>query len=278
MLPTAAVFTVKEHMLLRIIIYLFQFLLCLIQVILAYRHLWNRLRWQHSIIDLTTIRRIRDSHYLLNNLLSTQHNDVNHGLYLPNQPCLWHPVVQCPQPPHRPPPGNHRFPPLSIACPVHCHHIPTTKHLCHQPKGTTNDHRVPQGRACLPQDAQMTAWDGWPECHRAPLILWGLACQHRCQLGRSRLGTCATMGTTAAAATSQVMLRLSSLHPTVIAALDTTHALTRVIMMTTKHQTSWTYMVKKSTITLINICHGIWIWRGASVTITVWTPTLCNPD
>ena len=44
MLPIATVFTVKEHMLLRIIIYLFQFLLCLTQVILAYRCLWNRLR------------------------------------------------------------------------------------------------------------------------------------------------------------------------------------------------------------------------------------------
>ena len=33
--PIAAVFTVKEHMLLKIIIYLFQFLLCSIQVILA---------------------------------------------------------------------------------------------------------------------------------------------------------------------------------------------------------------------------------------------------
>ena len=42
----AAVFTVKEHMFLRIIIYLFQFLLCLIQVTLAlaYCCLWNRLK------------------------------------------------------------------------------------------------------------------------------------------------------------------------------------------------------------------------------------------
>ena len=107
--PIAAVFTVKEHILLRTIIYLFQFLLCLIQVILAYRRLWNRLRWQHSIIDLTTIRRIRDSHYHLNNPLSTQHNNVNNGLYLPNQPCLWHPVIQHLQPPRHPPPGNHQF-------------------------------------------------------------------------------------------------------------------------------------------------------------------------
>ena len=87
--PITAVFTAKEHMLLRIIIYLFQFLLCSIQVILAYCRLWNRLRQQHSIIDLTTIRRICDSRYLLSNLLSMPHNNnVNNGLYLPNQPCL----------------------------------------------------------------------------------------------------------------------------------------------------------------------------------------------
>ena len=85
--PIATVFTVKEHTLLRIIIYLFQFLLCVTQVILAYRHLWNRLRRQQSIIDLTTIRRIHDSHYHLSNPLSThRYNNINNGLYLPNQP------------------------------------------------------------------------------------------------------------------------------------------------------------------------------------------------
>ena len=87
--PIATVFTVKEHMLLRIIIYLFQFLLCSTQVILAYRRLWNRLRRQQSIIDLTTIRRICDPRYLLSNPLSTQHNNnINNGLFLPNQPRL----------------------------------------------------------------------------------------------------------------------------------------------------------------------------------------------
>ena len=87
--PITTVFTVKEHTLLRIIIYLFQFLLCSIQVILAYRRLWNRLRQQQSIIDLTAIRRIRDSHYQLSNLLSMHHyNNVNNGLYHPNQPRL----------------------------------------------------------------------------------------------------------------------------------------------------------------------------------------------
>jgi hypothetical protein len=89
----AAVFTVKEHMLLRIIIYLFQFLLCLIQVILAYRHLRNRLRQTQTITQLTSIR-IRDSHYRLSNLPLPPHNNHNdHGLYLPNQPRLLHPIV-----------------------------------------------------------------------------------------------------------------------------------------------------------------------------------------
>jgi hypothetical protein len=89
----AAVFTVKEHMLLRIIIYLFQFLLCLIQVILAYRRLRNRLRQTRMITHLTSIR-IRDSHYRLSNLPSLPHNNNNdHGLYLPDQPRLLRPVV-----------------------------------------------------------------------------------------------------------------------------------------------------------------------------------------
>jgi hypothetical protein len=78
----AAVFTVKEHMLLRIIIYLFQFLLCLIQVTLAYCRLRNRLRQTRTITHLTSIR-IRDSHYQLSNLLSPPHsNNENHGLSL----------------------------------------------------------------------------------------------------------------------------------------------------------------------------------------------------
>ena len=185
MLPIAAVFTVKEHMLLRIIIYLFQFLLCVTQVILAYCHLWNRLRQQQSIIDLTTIRRVRNSHYHLSNPLSThRYNNVNNGLYLPNQPCLWRPVVQHLWLPHRPPPGNHWFPPLSITCLVHCHHIPTAKHLRRQPKGTTNNYWVPQGRACSHQDAQTAPRHVGRQRRRTPLPLWWLAHQHRCQLGR----------------------------------------------------------------------------------------------
>ena len=179
MLPIATVFTVKEHTLPRITIYLFQFLLCSIQVILAYRCLWNRLRRQQSIIDLTTIRRIRDSRYHLSNPLSTPpYNNVNNdGLYLLNQPCLWCLFIQCPWPPRCPPPGNHWFPPLPIARPVYCHHIPTTKHLCHQQKGTTNNHRVPQGRAHLHQDAQTSPRHGGWQCCWAPLPLQGLACQ-----------------------------------------------------------------------------------------------------
>jgi hypothetical protein len=89
----AAVFTVKEHMLLRIIIYLFQFLLCLIQVTLAYRRLRNRLRQTRMITHLSSIR-IRDSHYRLSNLLSPPHSNNNdHGLSLPDQPRLLRPVV-----------------------------------------------------------------------------------------------------------------------------------------------------------------------------------------
>ena len=56
--PVAVAFTVKGHTILRIIIYLFQFLLCLSQVILAYRCLWNRLKQQQTITDLATIRRM----------------------------------------------------------------------------------------------------------------------------------------------------------------------------------------------------------------------------
>ena len=42
-----------------------------------------------SIIDLTTIRRICNSHYRLSNLLSMhRYNHVNNGLYHPNQPRL----------------------------------------------------------------------------------------------------------------------------------------------------------------------------------------------
>jgi hypothetical protein len=58
----AAVFTAKEHMLLRIIIYLLQFLLCLIQVTLSYRRFRNRLRQAQMTTHLTAIRR-RNSHY-----------------------------------------------------------------------------------------------------------------------------------------------------------------------------------------------------------------------
>jgi hypothetical protein len=91
-IPTA-VFTVKEHTLLRIIIYLFQFLLCLIQVTLTYRCLRNRLRQTRTITHLTSIR-IRDSHYRLSNLLSPPHsNNESHGLFLPDQPRLLRPVV-----------------------------------------------------------------------------------------------------------------------------------------------------------------------------------------
>ena len=254
MLPIAAVFTVKEHTLLRIIIYLFQFLLCVTQVILAYCRLWNRLRWQQSIIDLTTIRRrIHNSRYLLSNPLSMQHNNINNGLYLPNQPCLWHPIIQCPWPPRCPPPGNHWFPPLPVARLVHGHHIPTAEHLHRQPMGAANNHQVPQGRVHPNQDAQMSPWHGRQQCCRTPLPLWGLARQQWCQLGRSELGTNAAMGTTAAATTTtrQMTLRLPRLRPTVIAAPDTTCKLMRAITMTTKHQTSQTYTVTKSTITLI---------------------------
>ena len=90
--PIADVFTVKEHMLLRIIIYLFQFLLCSIQVLLAYHHLWNRLRQEQTVTHLTTIR-ICDSHYHPINLHSTHHNN-NHGHYLPSQPHLQCPSIQ----------------------------------------------------------------------------------------------------------------------------------------------------------------------------------------
>ena len=63
----------------------------------------------------------------------------------------------------------------------------------------------------------------------------------------------ATMGTTAAATTTtrRMTLRLPCLHPTVIAALDTTREPMKAITMTTKHQTLQTYTVTKSTITLI---------------------------
>jgi hypothetical protein len=89
----ATVFTVKEHMLLRTIIYLFQFLLCLIQVTLAYRRLRNRLRQTRTITHLSSIR-IRDSHYQLSNLLSPPHSNNNdHGLSLPDQPRLLRPVI-----------------------------------------------------------------------------------------------------------------------------------------------------------------------------------------
>jgi hypothetical protein len=93
--PIAIVFTAKEHMLLKITIYLFQFLLCLIQVMLAYRRLRNRLRQMQTITHLTSIR-IRDLHYRLSNLPSPPHNNNNdHGLYLPNQPRLLCPIIQC---------------------------------------------------------------------------------------------------------------------------------------------------------------------------------------
>jgi hypothetical protein len=84
--PTAVVFTVKGHTNLGIIIYLFQFLLCLTQVILAYRRLRNQLRQAQTIMHLNSIR-IHDSRYHLSNLpLPHPNNNNDHGLYLPNQP------------------------------------------------------------------------------------------------------------------------------------------------------------------------------------------------
>jgi hypothetical protein len=81
---TAAVFTAKEHMLLRIIIYLLQFLLCLIQVTLSYRRFRNRLRQVQTTTHLTAIRR-RNSHYCLSNSPSLQTRNSN-GLFLLNHP------------------------------------------------------------------------------------------------------------------------------------------------------------------------------------------------
>jgi hypothetical protein len=89
---TATVFTAKDHMLLRIIIYLLQFLLCLIQVTLSYRRFRNRLRQVQTMTHLTAIRR-RDSHYCLSNLPS-QHISDNNGLYLLDQPRLKRPSLQ----------------------------------------------------------------------------------------------------------------------------------------------------------------------------------------
>jgi hypothetical protein len=86
----------------RIMASMFQFLLCLIQVTLAYRRLRNRLRQTRTITHLTSIR-IRDSHYRLSNLPSPPHsNNDDHGLSLPDQPRLLRPIVQCPglPPPH----------------------------------------------------------------------------------------------------------------------------------------------------------------------------------
>jgi hypothetical protein len=73
---TAAVFTAKEHMLLRIIIYLLQFLLCLIQVTLSYRRFRNRLRQVQTTTHLTAIRR-HDSHYCLSNSPSLHTRNSN---------------------------------------------------------------------------------------------------------------------------------------------------------------------------------------------------------
>ena len=168
--PITAVFTVKEHTLLRITIYLFQFLLCLIQVILAYCCLWNRLKWQHTITDLTTIRRIHDSHYHPNNPLSMQHNN-DHGLYLPNQPRIWYPGLQWSWPPHLPPPGNHRFPPLPVAHPVCCHRILTTEHHCCQRKGKGHNCQIPQGGMRMSQDPLRPPWDGREEHRQARRVL-----------------------------------------------------------------------------------------------------------
>jgi hypothetical protein len=108
--------------------YLFQFLLCLIQVILAYRRLRNRLRQTRTITHLTSIR-IRDSHYRLSNLPSPPHNNNNdHGLYLPDQPCLLRPIVYRPGPPPPHPPGNHGFPTLPVAYPLRCRHTHTARY------------------------------------------------------------------------------------------------------------------------------------------------------
>ena len=281
MLPVAIAFTVKGHTTLRIIIYLFQFLLCLSQVILAYCHLWNRLKQQQTITDLATIRRRHISLHRLSNQPSPLmlNKLTNHGLFLLDQPHLWCPVLQWQRPPCCPPPGNHRFPTLPIACPVRRNQVPTAAHHHHQPPGMRNNYRVSQRRTCPDQDAQMAPRNGRWQCSRAALPLWGLARRPRHQLGRTHLGTNAAMGTTAAATTRWMTLRLPHLCPAVIALLDITHEPTKAITTTMKHQTSRTYMVKKSIIILINICHGIQIWRGASVTIMVRTPpTLCNPD
>ena len=251
MLPVAVAFTVKEHTILRIIIYLFQFLLCLSQVILAYHRLWNRLKRQQTITDLATIKRRHISLCHLSNQPSPPmlNQLANHSLFLLDQPRLQHPSIQCPWLPCRPPPGNHWFPPLPIACLVHCDQVPTATHHCRQWKGTRYDYRIPQGRTRPDQDAQAATRNGWQQCSWAAPPLQGFARQPRYQLGRAQLGTDAAMGRTAA--TTGMMLWLSNLHPTVIAPPDTTCEPTKAIMTTMKHQTLQTYMVTKSTITLI---------------------------
>ena len=83
-----------------------------------------------------------------------------------------------------------------------------------------------------------------------PDVLRGLARRPRHQLGRAQLGPNAAMGTTAAATTGMT-LRLPNLRPAVIAPSDTTREPTKAITTTTKHQTSRTYTVTRSTITLI---------------------------
>ena len=256
--PITAVFTAKEHMLLRIIIYLFQFHLCAIQVILAYHHLWNRLRWQHTITDLTTIRRIHDSHCCPNNPLSMQHND-DHGLYLPNQPHIQYPSLQQSWLPCLPPPGNHGFPPLPVTCPVHCHHIPTAEHHCCQRMRKRYDCQISQRRTRTSQDPPHPHWDVREElCQARRVLPWLAHLQH--QLGRTQLGTHASMGQTAAT-TSTREQQLILLLATVITTPHTIPAPMRVIMTTTRPQTLWTYTVKKFIIISTNICHGIQILK-----------------
>ena len=98
-------------------------------------------------------------------------------------------------------------------------------------------------------DAQTPLRDGGQQHRHTPLPLQGLARRPRHQLGRTRLGTDAAMGTTTA--TTGMTLRLPRLRPAVIAPSDTTRKPTKAITTITKHQTSRTYTVTKSTITLI---------------------------
>ena len=131
--------------------------------------------------------------------------------------------------------------------------------------------------ACPHQDTQTAPQDGQRQHCWAPLTLRGLTSQQWHQLGRTQLGANAAMGTTAAGVGTH--LWLPGLCLIVVAPLPTILTPMKAITMTTRHQTLWTYTAKKfiiiSTVIFIMVYKS---WRGASVTITVWTPTWCNPD